>query len=194
MMRQDVYGVDSSKKKQVPRFVIRHSDKFVNAETVLDIGAGHGRFLEWFLKYTNVRKYIAVEPWQPFVSRLRKIVSKYSNRKAEVVIINKPWQDVRDVLLREVYDVIVAWDVFMFMDLRDIWKLEDYQACVANEICELVKHCRWLLLSFQRSKYGLPGLRDFEDFKTIVSLANKLCRLDIVDKFSCLNYLIRGKA
>lgn len=68
-------GIEAG-NKAFPRIVHNYAELFKNAETVLDIGVGRGRFAKYFLKGTYeaggrtwrapvrfaVREYVAVEP------------------------------------------------------------------------------------------------------------------------------------
>jgi len=87
--------------------------------SVLDIGCGDGRFIQFFLNKFNIKEYFAIEPDHKVIERLRRNIntSNYDN----LYIIQALWEDVRDSFLRRKYDIVILWDVLMFMDLTKVY-------------------------------------------------------------------------
>ena len=162
-----ILGVDAG-YKPIPKILIERGNLLRDAESVIDIGAGRGRFLKWFLLNTNVKRYVAVEPCTKFVKSLEVIVKKYGDGR-DVEIVKKPWQEVRNFYMNEEFDVVILWDVLMFMDLRYVHGTDDFLDAVIKEVPIFSKMCRrFLLLSFHPIKKGIPELSNKEAFNKIL--------------------------
>jgi SAM-dependent methyltransferase len=186
--------------KPFPKLVEKNLDLLVKVLEpdghVLDIGAGRGRFLRWFIeKKLPVREYVAVEPYSKFVrEHLKPLASK---APFHVTIYEQPWQEVRDLLYMRKWDVIIAWDVAMYLDLRHVWKTSSFKEALIREIAEWIRHCKVLLLSFFPVKTGLPEISGFESgkknykvFHEIVTKALETTNGIIYARFHYQNYII----
>ena len=205
MRCQDVLCIDSP-SKPFPKLVESNIDFLRKVlETgegrVLDIGAGHGRFVHLFRVYKlPVKKYIAVEPCAEFTFYLRGALDCLElDTSANVLHVDRKWQEVRSELLQEDWDIIIAWDVFMYMDLRRVHSTDSFREAVVREIAELIRRCKVLLLSFWTDRRGLPGVngytpdgrRSYRMFTEIVQDALKLApEGKIYAKFHHQNYII----
>jgi len=65
-----VVGVCAS-RKPFPSIVLENAWRFAGARTVLDVGAGDGRFAKFFLSRFDLDEYVAVEPDGRLVARVR---------------------------------------------------------------------------------------------------------------------------
>ena len=196
-----VFGIDSI-DKPYPKLVVNNVEflRKVIREDVLDIGAGHGRFIMLFTDYGIVcRRYIAVEPYRDFIRYLRAAAA---HAPFPVEIVDKPWQEVRDQFLSRTWDCIIAWDVGMYLDLRRIHGTDSFREALVREIAEWIRHCKILLLSFWPDKRGLPeingyeqGRRSFKMFHRLVVQALEMVPdAEIYAAFNYQNYIIVNKA
>ena len=95
-----------------PRIVVQNKELFTNVRSVLDIGAGEGRFIGFFLNNAPyLEKYVAVEADPVLAVRLRMYLND-----SRVEIINDYWENVENELLKRRYDVVILWNVIMFLD------------------------------------------------------------------------------
>ena len=98
--------------KPIPRIIEENRELFRECRNVLEIGAGRGRFVRFFLEnYGNIEEYVAIEPYEKSVKELRKIGDP------RLTIVHATWEDVREKYLDKKFDIVVFWDVLMFMDL-----------------------------------------------------------------------------
>ena len=155
-----LYGIEAP-AKPFPHVVHSLRHEFRDVKTVLDIGAGRGRFLEYFVHgvyksrrgvWVNdvkpqIERYVAVEPYERSCERLRRL----SNGVTEVVC--RPWEEVRDIYLRGTYDMVIFWDVAMFVDLRPVYGVEDPAEALIRELGRLTSASRrWFLFSLHPVK------------------------------------------
>lgn len=122
MITTATIGVEAA-NKPFPRIVHTYARLFSDVKTILDIGAGRGRFVRYFLlgEYSSggkvwrspvrfsVEEYVAVEPHPPFCNALRKIGDP------RLKVVCAAWEDVEEELSGKRFDVVVFWDVLMFM-------------------------------------------------------------------------------
>ena len=154
--QRPLFGVETA-NKPFPRIVHAHAHLFSDAKTILDIGAGRGRFARYFLlgEYSsggkvwrspvrfNVEEYVAVEPYRPFCNALRKIGDP------RLKVVCAAWEDVEEELSGKRFDVVVFWDVLMFMTRPPF--------AVLDEVIPLAK--RYFLFSLHPVK-GHLTMRD----------------------------------
>lgn len=101
--------------KPMPKIILENRRLFKKCRNVLDIGAGRGRFVRFFLEnFDNIEEYVAIEPFPRSISKLKEVGDD------RLVIVADLWENVRDVFLRKRFDIVVFWDVLMFMDLSFI--------------------------------------------------------------------------
>jgi len=192
-----VLGIDSL-SKPYPKLVLSNIEflRSVIKNDVLDIGAGHGRFIRLFKEHNIVcRRYIAVEPYKDFIKYIKAAAA---SAPFQVEIVDKTWQEVRDVLLTQNYDCIIAWDVGMYLDLRKVHGTESFREALIREIAEWIRHCKVLLLSFYPDKRGLPEINGysgdrkyFRAFHEIVVHALELVpEAEMFARFHYQNYII----
>jgi len=140
--------------KPFPRIVHMNAHLFADVRTVIDIGAGTGRFAKYFLlgEYRCSRKrpnskpsslyevkspinfpitrYVAIEPYPLFCAKLQLMVT--ADPRLEVVC--DLWENVRGRFMYEKFDIVIAWDVGMYMDLRSVHRTDDPVEAVLREI------------------------------------------------------------
>jgi len=165
-----LYGIEAP-AKLFPKIIHQLRHEFRDIKTVLDIGAGSGRFLKYFVHgvykspkgvWVNdakpqLEKYIAIEPYTRFCEQLRRL----SNGVVEVVC--KPWEDVRDVYLRDVHDMVILWDVAMFIDLREVYGVEDPAEALICELDRIISATkRWFLFSLHHVRHCVICIADFQ--------------------------------
>ena len=133
-------GVDTP-FKPFPRVIHKNAALFRDVESILEIGAGRGRFVDYFLKgeyhsgrwrgqpdrlyhvrapvVFRVRRYTAVEPHKPFCQKLRE------RRDPRLEVVCARWEEARDALEGRRYDMVILWDVLMFLEGDPYETLED---------------------------------------------------------------------
>ena len=171
-----IIGVDAT-HKPLPKLIARNAHVFSNAE-VLEIGAGRGRIAKFALE-KGVRKYIAIEPHLPFAKMLTSI------KDPRLTVVVDLWENVRDYFVTRKFDVLVLWDVLMFVDLTKVHG-GDYLHAVLREVEYFAKMTRRHILL---SLHPVKGLIPKEHFKTIVQEFTKY-GFEITDRIY-LNYLLQ---
>jgi len=181
MITSSVVGVEA-KYKPIPSVIERNRRLLYHVRTVLEIGAGTGRLVKWFLQNTKVESYIAIEPDRKSVEVLAKI------EDPRLTIIPDYWEFVRDSFIDEKFDVLVLWNVLMFVDLTGVHG-GDYKHAILKETKYFVNMTKkYILLSFHPVKSGL--LKNVEDYREILQEFLK-CGCRIVDR-KHLNYLLNS--
>ncbi len=137
---QRVYGIGAH-RSSVPWAIRRTVLQLLPPRpvTVLDIGAGRGRFVDFFLSAASVRRYVAVEPYRPFCRELTR-------RNVEVFCM--PWEKVR---LDGNFDVVIFWNVIMFIPADDYTALLD----------DVVRRGRIILFSMWPVKRGVMPAHEY---------------------------------
>ena len=127
---QLLIGVDTA-CKAFPSVVYESSHILIGAATVIDVGAGRGRFARYFLRGEyrsgrygvrapvefSVTEYVAVEPY--FCNELRKI------RDPRLRVVCARWEDVREEYVNREFDMVILWNVLMFMPTDPYEVLKD---------------------------------------------------------------------
>ena len=164
-----IIGIDCP-YKPIPQVIQRNMYLFNDVETIIDIGAGRGRFVKWFLSnFPNIKEYVAIEPYPKFVEKLREI------HDSRLTIIHDTWENVRDEFINRKFDVVILWDVMMFMDLRHVHQVNDPTKAVLLEIPYIVKMAKkYILFSLHPVKTGLISK---DKFPLLFSKFEKYCRL-----------------
>jgi hypothetical protein len=173
---KSIIGVDAA-RKPFPKLIARNAYVFANAEA-LEVGAGRGRIVKFALEQ-GVKKYVAIEPHLPFARELTKI------RDPRLSVIVDLWENVRDRFVEQRFDVLVLWDVLMFVDLTKVHG-GDYLHAVLREVEYFAKMTRRHILL---SLHPVKGLIPKEHFKTIVQEFTKY-GFEITDRIY-LNYLLQ---
>ena len=171
MYSNSVIGVEKP-NNNYPRLILLNKNLFEDCHTFLDIGAGRGRFIKLFFKEfkLNIHEYIAVEPYHESVLRLKELRQNY-----DFEIIQGLWECVREKLIHKKFDVLIIWNVAMFMDLRRIHNTESYLEAILREIPVWVSMTRkYILFSLYPVKNGLI---DKKDFKVIFREFEKYCEV-----------------
>ncbi|RLE87250.1 MAG: hypothetical protein DRJ67_05245 [Thermoprotei archaeon] len=168
-----IFGRDSP-CKPFPRIVSGNRHLLLGARRVLDIGAGRGRFARWFMENVpSVEEYVAVEPYPRFVELLRRL------EWPPLRVVPAAWEDVRDSLVSESFDVVIAWDVAMFMDLRGVHGGPPL-AALLRELEEWIGMTgKCLLFSLHPVKYSVLHRADF---RCILRFLDSHPRLRLVAK------------
>jgi len=96
----------------------------------------------------GVEEYIAIEPHLPFV----KILEKIDDRRLKIV--PGLWEQVRDDFINKQFDVLILWDVLMFMDLSVVYG-EDYLNSILKEVDVFSRMSPCIFLSFHPVKERL---------------------------------------
>lgn len=165
--------------KPFPRIVHENAHLFTDVRTVIDIGAGRGRFVQYFLKGEYrcgrtarnngrlyhvkapvsfmIEEYVAVEPYEPFCRRLSSL------RDPRLKVICARWEDVRAILRRR-FDMVIFWDVLMFLSL------EPYQ--VLEELIEMTG--KYFLFSLHPTKNGILPQSKFREILAWIDSHPKL--------------------
>ena len=177
---RSVIGVEAP-YKPFPTVVERNRHRLRNIRTVIEIGAGTGRFVKWFLRNTNVELYIAIEPSQKGINALKKI------KDPRLQVIRSYWEFIRDKIITKTFDVVILWDVLMFVDLTSVHDKEDYLQSILKETKHFVDMAnKYILLSFHPVKRGL--LKTVSEFKPILyEFLKHGCQ--VMDK-TYLNYIL----
>jgi len=195
--------------KPFPLVVHRNAHLFASVETVIDIGAGSGRFVKYFLfgeyrcsrKRPNSKpstlyevkapvafpiiKYVAIEPYPLFCAKLRYMATK--DPRLEVVC--DLWENVRSKFVHRKFDMVIIWDVAMYMDLRPVYGVSDPVEAIIKEIDVWVNMAQKFFLF---SLHPVNGVIPQSRFRDILSHLDDRPRLELVDK-SYLNRLYRVK-
>jgi len=139
---QRVYGIGAH-RSSVPWAVRRTVLQLLPPRpvAVLDIGAGRGRFADFFLSAASVRRYVAVEPYRPFCRELTR-------RSVEVLCM--PWEEAR-LSVGGSFDVVIFWNVIMFMPADDYTALLD----------DVVRRGRIILFSMWPVKRGVMPAHEY---------------------------------
>ncbi len=170
-----VIGIDAA-SKPFPKVVERNAGIFVSS-TVLEVGAGRGRFVRFALK-KGVKEYVAVEPHIPYVRTLMEIGDP------RLRVVQGLWETVRHLFIGKKFDLLVLWDVLMFMDLTPVHG-GTYLSAVLKEVEIFSRMADHILLSF----HPVNGIIDKRDFGRIVDkFADN--GFEIVDR-TYLNYYLR---
>lgn len=157
-------GIDGA-KKPFPVIIERNKHLFKNVETVIEIGSGRGRFIRWFKEnFPSIRLYVAVEPYGPFVE-------KYPRWRA-LRVYNDYWENVKYRLLDKRFDVVIFWDVLMFMRGDPIRTTE--------EIMTMAR--RYFLFSLYPAKNSVLGAFNRDVYRRILHYFDTHPELRIVDK------------
>jgi len=171
-----VVGVEAP-CKPFPRCVQECFERFREVEplTVIDIGAGRGRFVRWFMSNFDVELYVAIEPYPKSFNYLRGVVATEVPQGDRLVLIRGTWEEVRDVFIHDRFKVVVLWDVAMFMDLTGVHGVSDYTEAIKREVPHWVKMAeRYVLFSLHPVKRGLvPKSR----FRELYMEFEKYCRV-----------------
>jgi len=150
--------------KPFPRIIEKNMHVFNGVKSVVDIGAGDGRFARWFLRnFDSIEVYVAIEPHPRLVRKLSSIGDD------RLIIIEDVWENVRHKFIGMEFDVVVFWDVLMFMDL-DPYK-------VLEETLGLSR--KFYLFSLHPTKQGI--LRR-DRFGEILSYLDNHPRLELIAK------------
>ena len=163
----DIIG-HATRHRFFPVIVERNKHLFRDVKTVLDIGAGWGRFAKWFLSnFPNIEEYVAIEP----STRLVHEMQKYVGGDRRLKIINDSWQDVRDKLGK--YDVVIFWDVLMYMNVDPFETIE-----------EIISHAKkYFLFSLHPpSLISVPTRHSSEVLKKLLSYLDSHPCLELIDK------------
>ncbi len=177
-----------TRHKPFPSIVHRNTSLLKNCKSFLDIGAGTGRFARYFLlgeyrsggKITklpaplDIEEYIAVEPCDTSCNELRKITDPRLKIECDY------WENVRSTYLRRRFDVVIFWDVAMFMDLRHIHNTSDQIKALIEELDLIIDSVnKYLLFSLHPVKNTvIPS----KDFKKIYEHLDNHVKLRLIDK------------
>jgi len=176
-----IFGVDRS-RGDVPEFVKRHAQLIrrvleAGEGRVLDIGAGRGRFARWIIANMPVRLYAAVEPYEPYLRELIRNAAEamaQANRMVVLDVSPYPWQRVRDYYMKLDWDVIIAWNVGMFLDLRKTHGTPSFREALVREIACWIRKAKLVLLSFYPVKSGLPEINGFRGDKPDMEIFHRI--------------------
>jgi len=197
-MAGSIIGVETA-HKPFPSIVHENQHLFKGVKSVLDIGAGTGRFVKYLLlgRYTNGGKvwelrgkpdivtYVAIEPYQPSCRKLWEL------RDSRLQVICDTWESVRDKLAGSRFDVVILWDVAMFMDLRPIYGTSDPVEALIRELDIIINMVeRLFLFSLHPVKNCIICQNSFNE---ILSYLDNHAKLKLIGK-KYLNrvYAIRG--
>jgi len=194
--------------KPFPLVVHRNVHLFANVETVIDIGAGSGRFVKYFLfgeykcsrKRSNTKssslyevkapirfpiaKYVAIEPYPLSCAKLKLI----NDPRLELVC--SLWEDVRERFTHRRFDVVIVWDVAMYMDLRPVYGVSDPVEAIIKELDVWINMAnRFFLFSL----HPVNGVIQRSRFRDILQYLDAHSRLKLIDK-SYLNRVYEVRA
>ena len=143
--------------------------------TIIDIGAGRGRFVEWFMTNFEVEQYIAIEPYPKSFDYLRNVVATKVPQADRLVLIRATWEEVRHMFIHDRFKVVVLWDVAMFMDLTGVHKVSDYVEAIKREVPIWVNMAeKYILFSLHPVKRcTVPRSR----FRELYAEFEKYCRV-----------------
>jgi len=148
-----IIGVET-RHKPFPSIVHENQHLLEGVKTVLDIGAGSGRFARYLLlgKYASggrvwelkakptIEAYVAVEPYEPSCRKLRGIGDP------RLQVICSTWEEVRGKLVGSKFDLVIMWDVAMFMDLRSVHHVQDPVEALLRELDIIINVSEQLFL------------------------------------------------
>ncbi len=166
-------GVDTP-SKPFPRIVHENAALFRDVKTVLDIGAGRGRFVQYFLtgRYRNgsysveapvrfsIERYVAVEPCRQFCTRYLKAIG---DDKLEVICARL--EDVRTRFRNAEFDMVIFWDVLMFINANPYEILE--------EVISIAR--KWFLFSLHPVKNSTIPHAEFRKILAFLDAHPRLC-------------------
>jgi len=164
-----LYGIEA-RAKPFPSVVHELRYQFRDVRSILDIGAGTGRFLSYFVHgvYRSPRgvwineaappleRYAAVEPYPKSCEKLKAMATP------AVEVVCAPWEAVREKYLRDKYDMVVWWDSAMFMDLSVVHGGTPVEALLRELDAVVDRARRWLLFSFHDVERCVVCRRDFD--------------------------------
>jgi len=172
---------------------------FADTMTVIDIGAGSGRFVKYFLlgeykcgrKRPNAKssslyevkalikfpivRYVAIEPYPLFCAKLQYIAR--ADPRLEVVC--DLWENVRSKFMHSKFDTVIVWDVAMYMDLRRVHNVDDPVRAVIMELDV------WINMAgkfFLFSLHPVSGVIPTQRFREILQYTDTHPRLKLVAK------------
>lgn len=171
--------------KPFPMVVHENAHLFAGVRSVLDVGAGRGRFARYFLlgeyigsskKYPRSRlwcakapvnfvieEYVAVEPHEPFCEELRRIGD------ARLRVICTRWEDARAELRGRGFDMVILWDVLMFIPLDPF-----------EVLSELIEMTREFFLFSLHPVENVPLPK--ERFKEVLAWLDSHPKLELIGK------------
>jgi len=115
----------------VPKILVENADLFEDVRTVLDIGAGTRRIAQFLLlRFSNIESYIAIEPHRKSCQTL--VVRLLNDSRLHVVC--RRWEEARNQFLNARFDVVILWNVLMFMDLRFLHNVNDPAEAAVREL------------------------------------------------------------
>ncbi len=174
--------------KPFPSIVHENAGLLRGCRSFLDIGAGTGRFVKYFLlgeyrskgKITklpvplDIEEYIAVEPCDTSCNKLKTLGDP------RLRIVCDYWESVRSTYLKRKFDVVIFWDVAMFMDLRNIHGTSSPVEAIIRELDLLVDSTdKYFLFSLHPVKSAvIPS----KDFKKIYDYLDNHAKLRLVAK------------
>jgi len=176
--------------KPFPKIVHENAHLFIDVRTVIDIGAGRGRFARYFLlgEYEcgkkavnngrlyhvkapvkfNIEEYIAIEPHRRFCKKLEEIGDP------RLKVVCSRWEDARTHYAGRKYDMVILWDVLMFL------MMDPYRAL--RELIGMTK--KYFLFSLHPTNNGILHQKYF---KEILRWLDSHPELELIAK----NYLNR---
>ena len=164
-----LYGIEA-RAKPFPSVVHALRHKFRDVKTVLDIGAGTGRFLSYFVHgvYRSPRgvwlneakppleRYVAIEPYPKSCQKLRALAVE------GVEVVCAPWEEVRERYLSDRYDMVIWWDSAMFIDLSVVHGGSPLEALLKELDIVVERTWKWLLFSLHDVKQCVLCRKDFD--------------------------------
>jgi len=181
-----LYGIEA-RAKPFPSVVHALRHRLRDVKTVLDIGAGTGRFVQYFIHgiYRSSRgtwineakppleRYVAIEPYHKSCEKLRALATP------AVEVVCAPWEEVRERYLSDRYDMVIWWDSAMFIDLSVVHGGSPLEALL-KELDVVVSRTRqWLLFSLHDVKQCVVCRKDFD---TVYAYLDLHPRLEIMGK------------
>ena len=178
---------NETNNKPFPRIVYENSQLFANIRTILDIGAGRGRFAQYFLKgeyksgnkpvirhnlyhvkspiqFIKIEKYVAIEPCQKSCKHLQRISDH------RLVTICTTWEEAKNLVRNDNFDMVIFWDVLMFM--------KGNPCKIVNEIIAHAK--QFFLFSLHPVKTGYlprymykPVIKCLDNHPSLIPIAKK---------------------
>jgi len=163
-----ILGIETG-YKPFPKIVHKNAHLFIDVRTVIDIGAGRGRFARYFLlgEYKcgkvannngrlyhvkapvkfNIEEYIAIEPHRRFCKKLEEIGDP------RLKVVCSRWEDARALFTGRKFDMVILWDVLMFLEI------EPYQ--VLRELIGMAR--KYFLFSLHPVRNGILQQRQFKE-------------------------------
>jgi len=184
--------------KPFPKVVHRNAHLFIDVKSVIDIGAGSGRFVKYFLfgeyrckrrpnfKPTSlyevkapvrfqIAKYVAVEPYPLFCAKLLHM----SAQDPRLEVVCGLWEKVRSKFMWLKFDMVVLWDVAMYMDLRPVYGVSDPVEAIIKELDVWINMAQKFLLF---SLHPVNGVIPQSRFRDILQYLDAHPRLKLIDK------------